>query len=141
MTDHDGQVEEAERQIVEVTITAPDADWLRQHCATLIDTRLAASANIIPFVESVYRWQGKVHQAAEALASLRTERRLVPAIVDLTRASHPYEIPHVLAKPVDTGNDDYLRWVAAAVSDTGVTDGPGSPSPPTVTTDSYNDSC
>ena len=121
MTAYDDKAMGGEPQIVDVTITAPDADWLRQHCAMLVEKRLAASANIIPSVESVYRWQDKVHQATEALASLRTERRLVPAIIDLTKVSHPYETPHVLAKPVESGNVDYLRWVAAAVSDTGAT--------------------
>ncbi len=103
-------------QLVDVTITAPDADWLRNHCATLVEQRLAASANIIPTIESVYRWHGEIHQATEAYAILHTTGDCVPQIIRLTNDAHPYDIVHVLAKNIDQADDDYRTWLLANTS-------------------------
>ncbi len=100
--------------IVDVSITAPDADWLRNHCAMLVDKRLAASANIMPAIESVYRWQGEVHNATEAYAILHTVDACVEEIIRLTNDSHPYETVHVLAKAIDQADTGYQAWVVAA---------------------------
>lgn len=115
MTDNDAQAEDVEPQIVDITITAPDAEWLHQHCVMLIEKRLAASANIIPAVESVYRWQGEVCEADEGYAMLRTTVHCVDAVVTLNQRSHPYNVAHILAKPVVGGSEEYLQWVRASV--------------------------
>ena len=115
MTDNDAQAEE-EPQIVDVTITAPDVDWLRQHCAMLIEKRLAASANIIPAIDSIYRWQGEIHHATEAYAMIRTTSALVETIVSSSVSGHPYENPHVVSRPIVGGSESYLRWVRSSTS-------------------------
>jgi periplasmic divalent cation tolerance protein len=63
--------------LVEVTITAPDPDWLTDLCRQLVDARLASSAHVIHPITSIYRWEGTVHDATEARAFLRSRRDLV----------------------------------------------------------------
>jgi periplasmic divalent cation tolerance protein len=97
-------------ELVEVTITAPDAAWLGDLCPQLVDARLAASAHVFPAVTSVYRWQGAVHQATEARAFLRSRRALVEALVAYVVERHPYDVPNITAVPLVAGNPRYLDW-------------------------------
>lgn len=97
--------------IVDVTITAPDADWLLDHARTLVEQRLAASGNVIPAIRSVYRWKGAIEDATEAYAVLHTRAELVPAIIDATNAAHPYETVHVLATKIVDADPDYRQWI------------------------------
>ncbi|MFV0522976.1 MAG: divalent-cation tolerance protein CutA [Acidimicrobiales bacterium] len=97
--------------IVNVTITAPDVETLTGLTRELVETGLAASGNITEHVRSVYRWEGEVHEANEAVVSLRTQARHVAAIVELTKQRHPYVTPHVVAVPIVGGNPDYENWV------------------------------
>lgn len=102
--------------IINVTITAPDPDWLRNFTRTLVEQRLAASGNITTSAQSVYRWNGDVHEATEAIVSLRTQARHLAAIVEATKNAPPYEVPHVVAVPILGANSDYCEWV---ISETG----------------------
>ena len=97
----------------EVVVTATDADWLAGFTRTLVEERLAACGHVIPAVRSVYRWEGAVHDEAEARVGLHTRRSLVPAIVARTSELHPYDVPCVLAVPLVGGNPAYLEWLAA----------------------------
>ena len=114
MTNRRDDIVDAEPQIVDVTITAPDADWLRQHCAMLIERRLAASANIVPAVDSIYRWQGKIQTAMEAYAIVHTARSCFDEIVELTNANHPYDTVHILASAPSGADARYSAWIRAA---------------------------
>ena len=97
----------------EVVVTAADADWLAGYTRTLVEERLAACGQVIPAVRSVYRWDGAVHDDAEARVALHTRRSLVPAIVDRTAGLHPYDVPCVIALPLVGGSPAYLEWLAA----------------------------
>ncbi len=97
----------------EVVVTAQDADWLAGFTRTLVEERLAACGHVLPAIRSVYRWEGAVHDEAEARVGLHTRRALVPAIVERTAQLHPYDVPCVIALPLVDGNPAYLDWVAA----------------------------
>ena len=97
--------------IVDVTITGPDTDWLAEHTRTLIDDRLAASGNLIPGVQSIYRWKGNVENATEAYVVLHTRAEHVQAIIERTNAGHPYETVHVLATKIVDADPAYRRWI------------------------------
>jgi periplasmic divalent cation tolerance protein len=97
--------------IVDVTITAPDADWLADHTRSLIDERLAACGNIIPAIRSLYRWQGKIEDEAEAYVVLHTRAEHVPAIIERTNAAHPYDTVHILATTITDADPKYRQWV------------------------------
>ena len=97
----------------EVVVTAADPDWLATFTRTLVDERLVACGHLIPAIRSVYRWQGAVHDEAEAHVGLHTRRALLPAIVARTADLHPYDVPCVIALPLVGGNPAYLEWLAA----------------------------
>ncbi len=98
-----------------VLVTTPNADAAASIARTLVEEGLAACGNVIPGVRSIYRWEGKVHDEAEALLVLKTERRLVPELKLRLQEIHPYQVPELLVLPVDDGLGPYLDWVAASV--------------------------
>lgn len=78
----------------------------------LVSQRLAACVNILPAIESVYRWQGQVCVDNESLLIIKTRASRLAAISALLEAQHPYELPELVAVPVVAGSDDYLAWMA-----------------------------
>ena len=102
--------------IVEVTITAPDRDWLVELCHQLVDAGFASSAHVVHPVTSIFRWDGAVHETTEARAFLRTRATMVDAIVAYVVERHPYQVPNVTAVPIVAGNSDYLHWVRSGTS-------------------------
>lgn len=80
----------------------------------LVECRAAACVNILPAVQSVYRWDGQVQREEESLLIIKTA---AAAVADLRRevlARHPYEVPEILALPIDAGHAPYVEWVLAS---------------------------
>lgn len=100
--------------LCEVTITAPDSEWLAELVHELIDRNLCASAHVVAPIRSIYRWEGDVRDTTEARAFLRSRRDQVDDIVNFVTNRHPYEIPNVTAVPIVDGNPRYLDWVRLA---------------------------
>ena len=98
----------------EVVITADSADWLADYTRRLVEDRLAACGHNLAPIRSVYRWEGAVQDDAEARVALHTRASLVPAIIERTNAEHPYDVPCVIALPIEQGNPDYLDWITAS---------------------------
>ncbi|GBD43400.1 Divalent-cation tolerance protein CutA [bacterium HR40] len=82
----------------------------------VVDRRLAACANVVDGVTSIYRWQGTVHTDPEALLFLKTRRDLVGALVKAVVALHSYDCPAVTVLPIVDGHPDYLEWVIEQTS-------------------------
>ena len=101
--------------VVVALVTAPTPEKAAEIAHTLIEERLAACGNVVPGIRSIYRWEGKVQDDAEALLVLKTERRLVPALKARLPEIHPYQVPEMLVLPVEDGLALYLEWVAASV--------------------------
>ena len=78
---------------------------------TLVEKRLAACVNILPGLKSVYRWQGKVENAAELLLLIKTRRGLFEQLSAELARIHPYEVPEVIALPLIDGAPAYLGWL------------------------------
>jgi periplasmic divalent cation tolerance protein len=95
---------------VVVLCTFPDIEQARQIGAALVERQVAACVNLLPGVESIYRWEGKIERAGEVLAVMKTTRYadLEAAIREL----HPYEVPEILALEVAGGLPSYLHWLA-----------------------------
>ena len=100
-------------ELVEVVVTADDADWLAAWTRALVDDRLAACGHVQPGVRAVYRWDGAVHDDPQARVGLHTRASLVPAIVARADAEHPDEVPCVIALPLTGGHPGYRNWVVA----------------------------
>lgn len=77
----------------------------------LVEHRLAACVNQLAPVRSVYRWQGRVEQAAEIPLLIKTSREGYTAVEAAVRALHPYDVPELIAVPVEIGLAAYLDWV------------------------------
>ncbi|WP_067900737.1 divalent-cation tolerance protein CutA [Nocardia vaccinii] len=101
----------ADEELVDVTITADDADWLAEFTRALVADRLAACGNIIPAIRSIFSWEGQVRDDTEALVVLHTRSSLVPAIIARADRDHPYDTPQVLAVPVTDAHPGYRQWV------------------------------
>jgi periplasmic divalent cation tolerance protein len=78
----------------------------------VVEERLAACANVIDGLSSLYWWRGRLEQASEALLILKTRGELVPALIARARQLHSYQCPAIVALPIAAGDPDYLRWIA-----------------------------
>lgn len=81
----------------------------------LVERELAACAQVLPPMISVYRWQGNVERASEILLLIKTTRDAYPRLESAIKENHPYQTPEIVALPVVAGSDDYLSWVAGSV--------------------------
>ncbi len=79
----------------------------------VVERRLAACANIIDGLTSIYRWEGSVHEDPEVLLLLKTRRDLAEALTEAIVALHSYDCPCVTVLPITGGNRDYLAWIAS----------------------------
>ena len=95
-----------------VYVTAP-VDEAHTLAHAVVSRRLAACANIIPKMESLYWWNGKLETAHESVVIFKTRRTLATALTDLVRAEHSYECPSVIVVPIEGGNPDFLAWIDA----------------------------
>ena len=98
-------------EVFTVFTTWPNLETARIAARTLVEEKLAACGNIVPGVESIYRWEGKVETSAEVLVIFKTTAGCYAALEARVRALHPYEVPEVLALRVANGLPAYLRWV------------------------------
>ena len=92
-----------------VLCTFPDVEQAREIAAALVERRLAACVNLLPGVESIYCWEGKVERAGEVLGVIKTTR--YPELEAALKELHPYEVPEILALPVAAGLAGYLKWL------------------------------
>jgi periplasmic divalent cation tolerance protein len=96
-----------------VLVTAPTADRAAEIARAVVEERLAACGNVVPGLRSIYRWEGKIEDEAEALLVLKTTRDRFEALRARILALHPYQVPEVIALPVEAGSAPYLAWVFA----------------------------
>jgi len=99
-----------------VLLTAPDADVAERLGRALVEERLAACANIVPGVVSVFRWDGRVQREAEVLVIVKTTDQRVEDLRARVVELHPYQVPEVLVLPVLAGHAPYLEWVRGEVA-------------------------
>lgn len=91
--------------------TAADSEEAERISAQLLERRLIACANILSGATSLYRWNGALERAREAVVWAKTAQSHVHAAIEAVKALHSYEIPCVIALPVAEGNPDFLAWV------------------------------
>jgi periplasmic divalent cation tolerance protein len=94
-----------------VLMTAPSADVAAAIGRTLVEERLAACANIVPAVRSIYTWQGKICDESEVLCIIKTRRALFDGLRARISALHPYEVPEIVAIDPSTVSEPYANWV------------------------------
>ena len=104
----------SERVVAFSTVAkAADAERIAR---ALVERRLAPCANVIPGVASFYRWQGEVCRDEELLLVIKTRAERLPALREALVALHPYEVPELVALPIESGHPPYLEWLDDSVS-------------------------
>ena len=97
--------------------TCPDTSVASEIAEALLEQRLAACVNLLPNVQSIYRWQGRIERDDEVLLLIKSDatrfEQLKKQILDL----HPYELPEIIGVPVEAGYREYLRWITQSLSD------------------------
>ena len=106
-----------------VYVTCGDKDEAKSIARTIVTERLAACANLIPGMTSIYRWQGEIAEDDETVLILKTRDDLVAALTERVRTLHSYDCPCVVALPVTGGNPAFLDWIAAETAGTPGTTG------------------
>ena len=96
-----------------IYVTAPDHDTALSLARLAVSERLAACANVLGPITSIYWWDGKLNEDAEVALVLKTRADLVAALTERLCAAHPYDCPCVVALPIDGGNPAFLAWIAA----------------------------
>ena len=114
--EQDPQADARDDGVVIVLLTGPSGEELQQLATRLVEERLAACVNILPGVTSVYRWEGRVERASEALGIVKTGRALVGRLQARVLQMHPYDVPEVLVIEPTGGSRAYLDWVLDSVS-------------------------
>jgi periplasmic divalent cation tolerance protein len=98
-------------QILLAISTFPDVETANRVAEALVEEKLAACANIIPAVHSIYRWKEKIETAGEVMVFLKTTEDRLVELQEKLRSVHPYEVPELICIQIDRGSPDYLRWV------------------------------
>jgi periplasmic divalent cation tolerance protein len=91
--------------------TFPDQETARDISSELVTKKLAACANILPGVESIYRWKEKIESGNETLVLFKLSEERQSAFQEKLRSLHPYEVPEIIFVPISSGLPEYLRWV------------------------------
>jgi len=94
-----------------ILVTTKDGTEAEKILRQLLGARLVACGNIVSGVKSLFWWEGKIDEAAEALLVLKSRSDLFGKITQCVRAHHSYSVPEILALPVADGHGDYLKWI------------------------------
>ena len=92
--------------------TFPNAETAQRIARELVELQLVACGNVLPQVHSIYRWQGKVESADEALVFFKLSAARYPDFEAKLRSLHPYDVPEIIACQIELGLPEYLRWVS-----------------------------
>ena len=94
-----------------VLTTCPDEESAQTIARALVEQRLAACVNILPAVQSVYLWKGKIQQDQERLLIIKSTEQQYSKIEQGIRKLHPYELPEIIAVSITNGLNEYLKWL------------------------------
>jgi periplasmic divalent cation tolerance protein len=101
----------ADKKILLALSTFPDAETARQISNQLVTEKFAACANILPAIESIYRWKEKIEAGNETLVFFKLAEDRQSAFQEKLRSLHPYDVPEIIFVPISSGLPEYLRWV------------------------------
>jgi len=99
-----------------VLCTCPDQGSAERIANHLVEHRLAACVNISPSIKSVYRWQGEIETADENMLFIKTSASSYDELEQAILSLHPYELPEVVAVPIERGQQNYLGWITQCTS-------------------------
>jgi periplasmic divalent cation tolerance protein len=98
-------------KVLIVLVTTPNRREAIRIAKTAVDKKLAACGNVVTSVTSIFRWKGQMQNSREALLIMKTSARRYTALAKLVRSMHSYEVPEIIAFPIEKGLHQYLEWV------------------------------
>jgi periplasmic divalent cation tolerance protein len=105
----------AEKLLLAVS-TFPDQETARDISNELVTKKFAACANILPGVQSIYRWKEKIETGNEILVLFKLSEHRQSEFQEKLRSLHPYEVPEIIFVPISNGLPEYLQWVTESCS-------------------------
>jgi len=103
--------------LIEIRITAPDSEVADTIARTLVEERLAACVQQLPALTSTYRWEGEIERATEILLLAKSTAEAFEQVCARVTSLHPYEVPEILAVPIEKALGAYGTWVEESVRD------------------------
>lgn len=102
---------------VTVYVTTKDEQEARRLGRLAVERRLAACANIVPMMHSIYEWEGSIVEHPEAIVFLKTDKMRLDELTTVLREHHSYSVPCITAFPIEGGNPEYLDWINEQVGE------------------------
>jgi len=99
-----------------ILCTCPDQKTAEEIASHLISEKLAACVNIIPGITSIYEWQGQIEKSQEYQLLIKSHSKYYTEIEDNIKKLHPYELPEIIAVPIERGLPEYLQWINTCLS-------------------------
>lgn len=96
-------------------VTTPNEESAKKIARDLVTSKRAACVNIIPNIQSIYEWEGKVNEDDEYLLMIKTTTENVADLTKFVRENHPYSVAEVISVKIESGNPPYLDWIAKSV--------------------------
>ncbi len=100
-----------------VLCTFPKANLAQETAETLLREKLVACCNIVPNITSIYVWQGEIQHDSEVLMLMKTEQTRFGQLEKRILELHPYEVPEIIALPIEKGSVSYLNWIKQVLND------------------------
>ncbi len=96
---------------IQIFVSIADSEQAQKIATTLLQERLVACAQLLPQMQSFYRWQGKIQSDTEHLLIFKTQKIHFRAVVDVIKILHSYDVPEIVALDIVDGAADYLTWI------------------------------
>jgi periplasmic divalent cation tolerance protein len=94
-----------------VFCTIPDEEKAAELSRNIVEANIAACANIVPKIRSIYRWKGEICDDPESLIIIKTRKSLFPLLKERITSLHPYEVPEIIAFDMTEAHEPYLKWL------------------------------
>ncbi len=106
-------------EAIVVFVTTGSEQEAKSLARKLVEQRLVACANIFPTIQSIFQWEGQVTEEQESLLMLKTTSSTFEQVESVIKTHHSYEVPEIIALPIQRGSEDYLSWVRQ-MTDSGI---------------------
>jgi len=94
-----------------IYVTAPSHEEGKKIASALVEEKLAACVNIIPSINSIYKWEGKICDDTEVLLIIKSRKEIFPQLEVRVKSLHSYKVPEIIALPIVAGSKEYLSWL------------------------------